>query len=653
MSFLMPLLVCVFLIFECTCANAADIFDFFETEAKVSNVVTASRIPLSVQQTPATVYVITGEEIAAMGAQTLWDALRTVPGVDVMTTRTFYGEVSIRGLNKYLNNRTLVQVDGRTVLNGLFDTVYWEGIPVTMSEIDRMEVVLGPASALYGANAVNGVINIITKTPDQIRGGNIDYRVGEYHTHLVSGVVGNRHKNWTYKASVGFRQTNQFEKTDVKASDVRKIGGYLGYDYESGLKLSISGGIADHSTQFATGGSSPPVIDGNTSFLRVDAHVQSTQLRAFWNRGRPRVGDFSPNEIIFSPDIYDVQLEHAFQSFGGLRWVVGASFRRSVMESDVYVQSHIAQNDWAGFGEGIWLVNDKWSMVVSGRLDRNPNTGWVFSPKGSLIFLPHQQHVFRLSAGTSFRNPTLTESYIDIIQKIDLPFPIDVRLRAIGNAQTDPEKLHMYELAYTALFEKVNFKATGFHYHLNKMISTPDFRLVEEAFPKEILLQADFGNLQGSTSVWGGELGAEVLFSQSVKGFVNYAYQHITGTLDAVMPIEGGPRHKVNLGVQTKQKGWSFVAWAHWVDQTHYYTVDIQRLIDSLNVDTFQVSAFWLLNGRLSYDISQTGLSVGIEGFNLLNHKHYQIPGGGGEDVLDANGEILSRRMNATVSYQF
>ena len=653
MNFLTPLLLCAFSIFECAHANAADIFDFFETEAHVSNVVTASRIPLSVQQTPATVYVITGEEIEAMGAQTLWDALRTVPGVDVMTTRTFYGEVSIRGLNKYLNNRILVQVDGRTVLNGLFDTVYWEGIPITMSEIDRIEVVLGPASALYGANAVNGVINIITKTPDQLKGGHIQYRMGEFRTHLASGVVGNRHKNLTYKTSVELRQTHQFEKPDTKASDVRKISGYLGYDDDSGLKLSLSGGFVDHTTQFATGGSGPPVIEGHTSFLRVDAQKKSTHLRAFWNRGRPRVRDFSPTEITFNPDVYDVQLEHAFQSSDGLRWVVGASYRHSIMESDIYVQPHITQNDWAGFAEGVWLMNDKWSVVASGRADQNPNTGWIFSPKGSLIFLPNPQHVFRFSASTSFRNPTLTEAYIDIVQKINIPFPIDVRLRAIGNSQTDPEKLHMYELAYTANFEKVNFKTVGFYYQLNKMISTPDFRLIEEALPKEILLQATFGNLKGGTKVWGGEWGAEVLFSQNAKGFVNYAYQHITGTLDAVMPIEGGPRHKVNVGIQTKKKGWSLVAWAHWVDKTHYYIVDLQKLIANLNVDTFQVTSFWLLNGRLSYDIPKTGFSFGIEGFNLLNHKHYQIPGGGGEDVLDANGEVLHRRMNATVSYQF
>ena len=125
----------------------ADIFQFFEKEAEAMQVVTVSRLPLSVRQAPATVYVVTAEEIRASGARTLWDALRGVPGVNVMATQTFYGEVSIRGLDKVLSNRTLVLLDGKTVLNGLFDTAYWEGIPVPLAEVDLIEVVEGPASA--------------------------------------------------------------------------------------------------------------------------------------------------------------------------------------------------------------------------------------------------------------------------------------------------------------------------------------------------------------------------------------------------------------------------------------------------------------------------------------------------------------------------
>ena len=646
-------MTCLLLVVLQASVQATDIFDFFENEAKVSQLVTASRVPLSVQQTPATVYVITGEEMERMGAQTLWDALRRIPGVDVMTTRTFYGEVSIRGLNRYQNNRTLVQVDGRTVLNGLFDAVYWEGIPVTMAEIDRVEVVLGPASALYGANAVNGVINIVTKTPDQLETGYLQYRVGEYHTHLANAVFGGRKGKLSFKTSAGLRQANQFENPNLEASDVRKINGYLGYKNDAGLQLAFSAGHADHQTQFATGGSEPPLMKGYNSFVRADAKWQGTRLRTFWNRGRPRVSNFSPTEIAFNPDVYDVQVEHAFEKSKILRGVLGGCFRRTVMVSNIYVHPKISQNDWALFGEGVWLMHRKWSFIAGGRVDRNPNTGWIFSPKGSLIFLATPDHTFRASVGTSFRNPTMTEANIDILQKIDIPFPIDVRSQAVGNTQTEPEKLHLYELAYSGRFDQLEMKATGFHYHLKNIISTADFVLVEEALPQEILLRATFGNLSGDTQAWGGELSASYSFGERSKGFVNYAYQNITGTLDPVMSLEGGPHHKVNIGLQTKQKNWSFAVWAHWVDETSFYTVNIQKLIFELAPDIFKVPSYWLLNGRVSYDVLDTGWSVGVEGFNILDHKHYEISGGGGMDVLDANGEILRRRVNATVSYRF
>ena len=138
--------------------QSGDLFEFFEEEAQV---ITASRRPQSVPQAAATTYVITSEDIRISGVHTLWEVLRMVPGMDVMNLRTMYGAVSIRGLNKTLNNRTLVLVDGRSVLDGYLDSVNWESISVLLEEIERIEVVERPVSALYGPNAVNGVINII------------------------------------------------------------------------------------------------------------------------------------------------------------------------------------------------------------------------------------------------------------------------------------------------------------------------------------------------------------------------------------------------------------------------------------------------------------------------------------------------------------
>ena len=102
--------------------TTAELFKFFAEEAQV---ISASRIPQFAGQAPATVYVITARELAGSGALTLWDALRTVPGMDVMTVRTFQGSVSIRGLNKALNSRTLLLVDGRSSMTVSVDYSFW------------------------------------------------------------------------------------------------------------------------------------------------------------------------------------------------------------------------------------------------------------------------------------------------------------------------------------------------------------------------------------------------------------------------------------------------------------------------------------------------------------------------------------------------
>ncbi len=146
-----------------------------------------------------------------------------------MQTRTDQAEVSIRGLNHTLNNRTLVLLDGKTVLNGFFDFITWESIPVTVEEIDRIEIVEGPASAMYGANAINGVINIITKKPEQLNGGQLSYTAGERNTQLQSFVYGKQGDVLGYRMGGGWRSMNQYQDANQFASEAGKIDGLLNY----------------------------------------------------------------------------------------------------------------------------------------------------------------------------------------------------------------------------------------------------------------------------------------------------------------------------------------------------------------------------------------------------------------------------------------
>src|SRR5665213_715362 len=148
-------------------------------------VTTASKEPEQVWQTPAAIYVLTQEDIRRSGATTIPEVLRLVPGVEVAQADSDHWSVSIRGFGAVLASKLLVLIDGRTLYTPLFAGVYWEVQAAPLEDIERIEVIRGPGGAIWGANAVNGVINIITKsskdthgTLASVGGGNADQGMG-------------------------------------------------------------------------------------------------------------------------------------------------------------------------------------------------------------------------------------------------------------------------------------------------------------------------------------------------------------------------------------------------------------------------------------------------------------------------------------------
>jgi iron complex outermembrane receptor protein len=153
-------------------------------------VTTASKIPVKLLQTPAAIYVITQEDIRRSGVTTLPEALQLAPGVDVARIDSVKWAVGIRGFQSRLSRAVLVLIDGRTVYSPLFHGVYWEVQDTLIEDVERIEVIRGPGGTIWGANAVNGVINIITKRARDTRGtlvsagggsvnqGAIDFRHG-------------------------------------------------------------------------------------------------------------------------------------------------------------------------------------------------------------------------------------------------------------------------------------------------------------------------------------------------------------------------------------------------------------------------------------------------------------------------------------------
>lgn len=155
-----------------------------------------------ISQAPSNVYVITDEDIRQSGATDIPTILRRISGLEIMQLTGSDFNVSVRGDNQLQANKLLVMVDGRSIFIDVQALMHWKLLPVTLPEIKRIEVLKGPSSAVYGFNAFDGIINIITKSPDEIKGTTVQVGGGEFGTWTSAAVHAGRLGKFGYRLSL-------------------------------------------------------------------------------------------------------------------------------------------------------------------------------------------------------------------------------------------------------------------------------------------------------------------------------------------------------------------------------------------------------------------------------------------------------------------
>lgn len=202
----------------------------------------ASRYEQPISQAPSNVYVITDDDIRHSGATDLPTILRRVPGLEVMQVTGADFNVSMRGDNHLSSNKLLVMVDGRSIYVDVQGSVFWKAIPVTLPEIKRIEVQKGPASVLYGFNAFDGIINIITKSPEEMKGATVQVGGGAYGTLSSAAVYANRYKDFGFRLSYGHDQNQQWRNGSALAYQDNKFNLQTEYALGPDSKVMLAGG---------------------------------------------------------------------------------------------------------------------------------------------------------------------------------------------------------------------------------------------------------------------------------------------------------------------------------------------------------------------------------------------------------------------------
>jgi len=573
----------------------------------IETVITAGRTEQSIERAPATITVISSEEIQASGALTIPDLLRFVPGLDVMTITSSHSEVNARGLNQLLSNKLLVLIDGRSVYFDFYGGTIWQGLPILLNQIDRIEIVRSPGSALYGANAFSGVINIITKTPRQLNGSHLQIQAGENGTIHTSAVMGDWKGDTGYRYALGTRRTNSFRDRKSESED-HVIGNfYLEHRFKNDAKLSAEAGMGRGSiVQIAR--IEETKFEATTSYAKMNLEHGSKKLQVFWNHGDEIGGAFFPPgdnvDILFNT--FDLEAQHMLELGKKNSFIYGGTYRYNTIESNLIDSDH-EQNLAAAYFQNEYRPIPEVSLLAGTRIDHHPLVGVNVSPRGSFIYSPTGKHTIKLSVGRAFRNPSFTDSYFNL--------STPQGLQVVGEPDLDAETITTYEIGYM-FFPGYRFRTevNYFRYRLKGYIGFGQPTMIGQ-----VPVQS-FVNL-GSADADGFEVTADIIPLRWMKVSSNYSYQYLENEY-TVLKKQYPPRHKANLKLfLSLPKGLSFSFLTGYVGK-HKWEIPTEQGDYAEAVTKAHVRC----DGKIGYALEKHRLEFFAAVYNLCDKRDKEYP---------------------------
>jgi len=430
----------------------------------------ASRAPERVVDAPAAVSVVTPQVLQSTSLTgQAGIALGQLPGVDAVQSGVNDFNINTRGLNSSLNRRVLVLLDGRDLAIAFLGAQEWNGLPVPLEDLDRVEMARGPGSALYGANAFSGVINMITPDARQVLGTKLTLGGGELATFRGdlrhAGLIGEG--RFGYRVNAGFYQSENFTKsrtglgdwegeyakaTDDTSSlppasavevvpldgqstaglgqtatgepdDLRNMYGSARLDYyaNDGSVFSIDGGATRVENEvFVTGIGRVQVKKGTKPWARASWAAERFNLSAWYtgrNTNEPQVSLASGADLLETSAIFHVegQTNHNFLEDRG-RVVVGASFRNYNVDTEGTLMAlsddNRSDNSYSAYGQVEFKVIPELKAVGAIRVDDADLHDTQYSPKAALVFSPTPDHSIRVTYNQAFQVPNYSEFFL-------------------------------------------------------------------------------------------------------------------------------------------------------------------------------------------------------------------------------------------------
>ena len=625
--------------------------DLSLTELMNEPVTTVSKKTTRLGDAPAAITVITAEDIRRNGFNSIPEALRMVPGFDVARIDASHWAISSRGLNQQYANTLLVLVDGRSVYTPAFGGVYWDAQDMTLDDLDRIEVIRGPGATLWGANAVNGVVNIISKSARETQGV------------LLSVAQGNEEQpqlDARYGGAVGEKFRYRVYTKYVNRDGLRQADGTGSYEDWHSFRTGFRSDWDRAADQLVT-------VQGDYYYLR-EQHLQDliewappfvstyTQHRkseggnvvARWTETLSDVSHISVQSYF---DIYDtdsesrrtadVQLEHRFAPAAHHDVVWGLGYRDSrdhlhLGASFVTVPARERLSLYTAFAQDeISLAADRVRITVGTKLEHNDFTGLEVQPNLRVLFAPSSHTSVWAAASRAVSTPSRVYHDTRCDARADQPpaSPIIVT-SLIANPDLPSQKLDSFEIGYRAEpMKRVSLDIATFYNRYRSMYGLAQGAPFFEPQPVPHLVVP----LTWQASMRAHAHGAEVAVGWRPLDRWHLAASY--GWLD----LEAIPVNTLGVGSPVQQaslRSTLAVSSAFEISSALYYVDGIDSLAAGLQ--TMRIPSYLRFDTGLLYRPSAT-LELGLWGMNLLDARHPEASSEDAAVVSNVPRSVLGR----------
>jgi iron complex outermembrane receptor protein len=612
-------------------AEERDLADLSLAELMDVPVTSVSKKETRLGDAPTAITVITPDDLRRLGITSIAEALRLAPGFDVARTDSSHWAISARGLNYQYASTLLVLIDGRSVYTPAFGGVYWDSQDVTLADLDRIEVIRGPGATLWGANAVNGVVNIITKNAKDTQGVLLSAAAGNADRSSFDARYGDE-----IGSNIHFRTyAKYFERDglDVQKSATpdpawhsTRAGFRADWDPTEDKAVTLQGDYYDVRSPIL--GTYVTVTPPFSAPLEDNEASTGFDLLGRWTRALSDVSHLSVQAYVDSysrlqesRDTADIELEHRFRvaSRHDVVWGVGYRFSTDDLHLDPVSETSPRKADLnlytAFLQDEMTVVPDRVHFTAGAKVEHNDFTGFEVQPSLRAMWTPANGHTLWGSVSRSVSTPSRLyhDTRFNVIA-FPLPDGTVVELAYVPRKDLPSEKLNAFEVGYRAnVSTALSVDVAAFYNRYHDMYTLAPQPAAFEAEPAPHILQPSSWAATGRATSYGTELSVNYQPRDGWRLTGTHTWLHMRSSIGDVID-KLSPEHQLSL------RSYSNLTSRLELNAAVYWASGVDALAVA---ESLRVPAYLRLDAGLVF-MPLPSLEVGLWGQNLTDRHHVE-----------------------------